>query len=174
MLTPVVVACVTALLGIGSFAFQKWAERRAEIRKDQKVAYTQYLKSYHDWTRTEEGSEEDRKAQEAYVRAYQDLFPLASDGFLRAATAFHNFVWAPPYPDFSEESACSDLNRLWTDLVLNMRKDANVTSGVKREEIERQMPWAGPVYQGSQNEDVWDAEQAIDTPKEIRHANGTE
>lgn len=149
LFTSVVVACVTALLGIGSFTFQKRAERKAEISKDQKVAYTQYLKSYHDWTRTKEDSEEDRKASEAYVRAYQDLFPLASDGFLRAATAFHNFLWVPPYPNFSEDPDCTVLNRLWTGLVLNMRKDAIVASRVKREEIERQMPWAGPVSQDS-------------------------
>jgi hypothetical protein len=160
LLTTVVVALVTALLGSASYLYQKWADRKFELRKQQRDAYGLYLKGYHDWTLTVEGSEEDQKAQDAYVRAYRDLCPLASDGFLKAAMAFHDFVWVQPYPDFSDEADRARFEKLWTDLVVKMRRDANVWSRVKREEIKRHMPWAGAFSQESQDgySDAADAE----------------
>jgi hypothetical protein len=88
---------------------------------------------HHDWTFTVEDSNEDLEARATNSRAYQDLFPLASDGFLRVATAFHVFVWVPPFPNFSDETDLANFHRLWADLVLNMRKDAHVRSLVKRD-----------------------------------------
>ncbi|HET7270626.1 MAG TPA: hypothetical protein VFI90_06015 [Rubrobacter sp.] len=176
LLAAIVVASVTALLGSASYLYQKWADRRFELRKQQRDAYGLYLKSYHDWTLTEVESNEDKKAQEAYVRAYRDLFPLASDGFLKAAMAFHDFVWVPPYPDFSDNDHRARFDKLWTDLVVRMRKDANVWSRVKRDEIKQHMPWAGAFYQGSQDEyaGASEAEQTPDTPEEVSHHDRTE
>jgi hypothetical protein len=165
-------------LGSASYLYQKWADRRFELRKQQRDAYGLYLKSYHDWTLTAEGSDEDQKAKDSYVRAYRDLFPLASDGFLKTAMAFHDFVWVPPYPDFSDERDSARFEKLWTDLVVKMRKDANVWSRINRKEIQRHMPWAGSFYQEPQDgyADASDAEKVPDTvpPEEVPHPDRTE
>jgi hypothetical protein len=113
LFSTVVAACVTALLGIASYVLQKRADRTFDLKKQQREAYALYLKSYHDWTFTVEDSKEDLEARATYSRAYQDLFPLASDGFLRAATAFHDFVWVPPFPNFSDETDRANFHKLW-------------------------------------------------------------
>jgi hypothetical protein len=90
--TTVLVAVVTALLGMVSYLYQKRTDRHVELRKQQQEAYELYIKSYHDWTLTETSSDEEKKANDKYWQAYYALFPLASDGFLRAAMSFHAYA----------------------------------------------------------------------------------
>jgi hypothetical protein len=98
------VAVVTAAFGMLSYRTQKETDRQVELRKQQRIAYEIFLESYYDWTLTEAGTDEDKKADDKYRRAYFKLFPLASDSFLRAAIAFHTYAREEPYPDFAKEA----------------------------------------------------------------------
>jgi type II secretory pathway pseudopilin PulG len=140
-LTAVVVAAVTALLGMLSYLNQKRTDRQIELRKQQRTAYELYMQSYYDWTFTTYGTAEDREARTKYEQAYFKLFPLASDRFLRAAMAFHDFAWnGDPDYDNNEEDR-EKFEELWTSLVQVLREDAHIESSLTRKEIEDHIPW---------------------------------
>ena len=116
ILGTILAAVVTAAVGIRSYRSQKDTDRQIELRKQQRAAYEAYMRSYYDWTYTEDGSDEDEKAKDEYRQAYFKLFPLASDGFLRAAMAFHTYVWEAPYPDFAKKADRENFEKLWGSL----------------------------------------------------------
>jgi type II secretory pathway pseudopilin PulG len=64
------VAIVTAAFGIFSYRAQKDTDRQVELRKQQRTAYENFLESYYDWTFTESGTDEDKKADDKYRQAY--------------------------------------------------------------------------------------------------------
>ena len=140
-------AVATALFGIFSYRNQKNIDRQVELRKEQKAAYELYMQSYHDWTFTEDGTAEDAEANDKYWRAYFKLFPIASDGFLRAAMAFHTYAKVEPYPDFKKDADRKKFKELWTNLVVEMRNDANVESRLTKREIEDHSPWYWSSYE---------------------------
>ena len=133
-------AIVTALLGMASYLYQKRTDHRVALGEQQQQAYGLYITSYYDWTITEENNEEASKALTTYRRAYYALFPIASDGFLKTATAFHayaiegSFVW-------DKEEDRVKFTALWTRLVLELRKDVNVKSELSDEWLAKHVPW---------------------------------
>jgi hypothetical protein len=137
---PILAAVVAALLGIVGYISQKRTDRKVELRKQQREAYECYMESYQNWAYAEEGTDEDEKARDAYRQAYFSLFPLASDGFLRAAMAFHAYAWEG-HPDFTKKEDQEDFDELWTDLIIAMRHDANVRSRLTKEDIQDHLPW---------------------------------
>lgn len=139
-ITTAAAAVVTAFLGMASYLYQKRTDHRAELGKRQQEAYGLYVTSYYDWTITEEGTDEDKKALANYKRAYYALFPLASDGFLKAATAFHAYAIEGNI-DWDKEADRNKFKALWTNLVLEMRKDVNVESHLPESWIEDHVPW---------------------------------
>jgi len=151
----ILVAVVTAAFGILSYRTQKETDRRVELRKQQRTAYENFLQSYYDWTFTKEGTDEDEKADNKYRQAYFKLFPLASDSFLRAAMAFHTYARDEPYPDFAKGADREKFEELWSNLILELRKDAEVESRVSKSEIEDHIPWywgaSASVQNGKQN-----------------------
>lgn len=150
----ILVAVVTAAFGILSYRTQKETDRQVDLRKQQRTAYENFLESYYDWTFTESGTDEDRKADDKYRHAYFKLFPLASDRFLRAAMDFHTYAREEPYPDFAKKADREKFEELWSNLILEMRKDAEVESRVSKSEIEAHIPW------------YWDASASIQNGKE--------
>jgi hypothetical protein len=149
-ITAVVVVVVTAVAGMGSYLYQKRTDHQVDLSKQQQDAYTLYVRSYHDYTFTETSSDEANKAYDSYLRAYYALFPLASDGFLRAAMAFHTFA-IEGNPDYNKEATRQKFKESWTKLVVEMRKDANVRSRISETEIVEHVPWSF-----SSNESVQD------------------
>jgi hypothetical protein len=137
----ILAAVVTAIFGIISYRNQKETDRQVELRKQQRAAYELYLQSYYDWTFTTEGTAAEEQADVKYRQAYFKLFPLASDSFLRAAMAFHTYAREEPYPDFAKEADREKFEELWTNLVLQMRKDAEVESQITEGEIADHIPW---------------------------------
>ena len=137
---PILAAVVTAVVGIVSYIYQKRTDRKVELRKQQREAYECYMESYQNWAYAEEGSDEEEKAGDAYRQAYFSLFPLASDGFLRAAMAFHAYAWEG-HPDFAKKEDQEDFDELWTDLIIAMCHDANVRSRLKKNDIQNHLPW---------------------------------
>jgi hypothetical protein len=151
----ILAAVVTAAVGIRSYRSQKATDRQVELRKQQRAAYEVYMQSYYDWTYTEDGTDEDEKAKDDYRQAYFKLFPIASDGFLRAAMAFHTYAWEAPYPDFAKEADRKKFEELWASLVVEMRNDANVESRqIKKSEIEAHIPWYWGSYESVQQPQV--------------------
>src|SRR5918994_5101510 len=114
-ITTLVAAVVTALFGMLSYLYQKQTDRQVDLSKQQREAYTLYLTSYYDWLIAEKGSDEEAKERANCWRAYQALFPLASDGFLRAAMRFHAYTMAGA-PDFTTEAGREKVNELWINL----------------------------------------------------------
>ena len=153
-ITAVVVAVVTALLGMASYLYQKRTDRQVELSKQQREAYQRYMQSYYDWTLTKEGTREDEEAKNKYRKAYFKLFPLASDSFLKAAFAFHTFSWEEPYPDFNKKEDRKEFDEKWTTLVLEMRKDAEIKSQITEKEIEQHIPWSWRPYENIQDANV--------------------
>jgi len=133
----VIAAVVTAIVGIFSYRNQKVADRQSELRKEQREAYADYIKSYFDWSVTEEGTAEDDKVRNNYMQAYFKLFTLASDSFLKAAMSFHSYVWSPPYPDFSNSEDRDRVNELWTNVIIEMRKDAHLMQQLTRGDLDK-------------------------------------
>jgi hypothetical protein len=122
----------TAIVGIFSYRNQKEADRQSELSKEQREAYADYIQSYFDWSFTEEGTAEDEKVRNNYRQAYFKLFTIASDSFLKAAMSFHRYVWSPPFPDFSNSEDRDRVNELWTDVLIEMRKDAHLMQQLTR------------------------------------------
>jgi len=133
-------AVITAVFGIISYLYQKRTDRKVELKKQQREAYECYMQSYQNWAYAKEGSDEDEKAQDTYRRAYFNLFPLASDRFLRAAMAFHAYAWEG-HPDYAKKEDQEDFDKLWTDLIIAMRHDANVRSRLTKGDIQDHLPW---------------------------------
>jgi len=140
LITTAAAAIVTALLGMASYLWQKRTDRQVDLSKRQQEAYGLYITSYYDWTITEEGSDADEKALANYKRAYYALFPLASDGFLQAATAFHAYA-IESNVDFDKEADRRQFRALWTRLVLKMRDDVDVKSHLSEQWIADHVPW---------------------------------
>jgi hypothetical protein len=150
LITTGVVAVLTAFLGMASYLYQKRTDHQVELSKQQREAYDLYMQSYHDWTLTTKGSDEEKKADDKYWRAYYALFPLASDGFLRAAMAYHSYMKEAPYPNFADKAAREKFKDLWTTLVIEMRNDANVKSHLSTNEIEEHIPYYFDSYESMQ------------------------
>jgi hypothetical protein len=153
-ITTAVAAIIAALLGMVSYLYQKRTDHRVKLSEQQSEAYELYLRSYHDWTLTTAGSDEEKKADDKYWQAYYALFPLASDDVLRAAMAYHSYMKETPYPDFADEEAREKFKSLWTTLVMKMRKDANVKSRLSSREIKKHIPWYFDSYESVQGENA--------------------
>jgi len=163
---PILAAVVTALFGIISYLNQKRTDRKVELRKQQREAYECYMQSYQNWAYTDAPSDEDVKATDVYRRAYFNLFPLASDRFLRAAMAFHAYAWEG-HPDYAKKESQEDFDKLWTDLIIAMRHDANVRSRLTKGDIQDHLPWFRSYFdhpESRQEENVNDTAATSSSP----------
>jgi hypothetical protein len=153
--TTVVAAVITALLGMASYLYQKQTDHQIDLSKRQQEAYKLYITGYYDWTLVLTGGDEVEmtKVHDNYWRAYYALFPLASDGFLRAAMAFNAYAMEST-PDFTKEAGRAQFKALWTDLILEMRNDANVESRISEKEIEGHVPWDFSSFESKQGSNV--------------------
>jgi hypothetical protein len=137
-----------------SYLYQKRTDHQVKLSEQQSEAYDLYLRSYHDWTLTTAGSDEEKEADDKYWQAYYALFPLASDDVLRAAMAYHSYMKETPYPDFADKATRETFKDLWTTLVMRMRKDANVKSHLSSSEMRRHIPWYFDSYESAQGENA--------------------
>jgi hypothetical protein len=87
-------------LGIVSYVNQKRPERKVELRNRRVKEYDRYLTAYRGYTSLydfgstpAQDSPEKIKAVNEYWLAYSNLFNIASDRVLLAASEFHKLAW---------------------------------------------------------------------------------
>jgi hypothetical protein len=67
--------------------------------------------------------------------------------------AFHAFA-IEGSPDFNKTEARQEFKEKWTQLVVEMRKDANVKSRISATEIVDHVPWSFSSYESEQDGNI--------------------
>jgi hypothetical protein len=152
-ITTVVVAVVTALLGMASYLYQKRTDMKVELRNRRVKEYDRYLTAYRGYTSLydlgpppADDSEDRVKAVNEYWLAYSSLFNIASDRVLLAVTEFHQLAWMESTDrDLADEETEKAFNEefkaLYTTMILKMRHDVSEKTELKRETVEERLPF---------------------------------
>jgi intergrase/recombinase len=141
-LGAVMLAAVTAIFGILSYRNQKETDRQIELRNRRMKDYDAYLAAYYHY-RMWEGVDKDKtdKAALEYQDAYRNLFQVASDRVLIAATDFNEFAWREN-TTLTGEDYRNRFKELYATLILEMRRDAFEKTKLPRDLVEERLPWA--------------------------------
>jgi hypothetical protein len=150
-------AFVTALLGIGSYWYQKITERKIELRNRRMQAYESYLTAYRkDILLYDQDpppandSEEVVEAEAAYWLAYSSLFQIASDPVIIAVADFHQCAWIED-PTASPESI-EQFKVLYADMIKKMRVDVSEKTELSEDQIKAHLPFNfGFYFQGNKS-----------------------
>ena len=152
-ITTVIVAVVTALLGMASYLYQKRTDMKVELRNRRVKEYDRYLTAYRGYTSLydfgpppAEDSPEKIKAVNEYWLAYSNLFNIASDRVLLAASAFHKLAWMDATDKDladkkTEEKFNEDFKELYTTMILKMRHDFSEKTELDSKEIAERLPF---------------------------------
>ena len=152
-ITTVVVAVVTALLGMASYLYQKRTDMNVELRNRRVKEYDRYLTAYRGYTSlydfgpTPADDSEDRvKAVNEYWLAYSNLFYVASDPVLLAVTEFHQLAWMDSTnwdlaDEEKEETFNQEFKALYTTMIMEMRNDVSEKTELKRAIVEERLPF---------------------------------
>jgi hypothetical protein len=152
-ITTVVVAVVTALLGMASYLYQKRTDMNVELRNRRVKDYDRYLTAYRAYTSLydfgpppAEDSEGRVKAVNEYWLAYSNLFYIASDPVLLAVTEFHQLAWMDSTAwnladKKKEEEFNQEFKTLYTTMILKMRHDVSEKTELKRDTVEERLPF---------------------------------
>jgi len=140
-LGTIIVAAVTAAFGIYSYRNQKETDRWVELRNRRMKDYDGYLATYYHYRRWD-GVDEVKtdKAALEYQDAYRNLFQVASDRVLMAATDFHDFAWRGNTSLTGDEYE-ERFRDLYATLILEMRRDAFEETRLPKDLVERRLPW---------------------------------
>jgi hypothetical protein len=139
-------AFVTAVLGIGSYWYQKRTDRNIELRTRRMQAYEKYLTAYrkdillYDQNPPPaDDSEEVVKAEAAYWLAYSSLFQIASDSVIIAVADFHQCAWIED-PTASPESI-EQFKVRYADMIKKMRVDVSEKTKLSEHKIKAHLPF---------------------------------
>jgi hypothetical protein len=137
-----VVAIVTAAFGLRNYRQQREIDRKVELRNRRAKEYERYLTAYAD-VRRWDGVDDDKHeaANLKYYRAYHNLFQVASDPVLKAATEFHNSVAWGGEPHEAGEEYGKRFKKLYGRMILAMRKDAFEATEIPEAVIVERLPW---------------------------------
>jgi hypothetical protein len=146
-ITTVGVAFVTAVLGIGSYVYQKRTDRKVELRSRRMKEYERYLTAYRGYTSLYDfdpppaENDEDRiNAINEYWLAYSNLFHVASDSVLLAVADFHKLGWMGD-TDLTGEAYDQEFKDLYATMIIEMRKDAFEKTELQKEKVEERLPF---------------------------------
>jgi hypothetical protein len=138
---PILVAALTARFGIYSYRNQKETDRWVELRNRRMKDYDSYLAAYYHYRMWDEvdKAKTDQAALD-YQDAYRNLFQVASDRALIAATDFNEFAWRgnTSLTGVEYEAKVRDL---YATLILEMRRDAFEETRLPKDLVERRLPW---------------------------------
>ena len=152
----ILVAVVTAIFGIFSYkqqkredsknyVEQKRIDREVDLRKQRIEDYERYITAYQKDTslydfdpRPTETSEAKLQARSEYWVAYSNLFQIASDPVLRAASDFHKFWWEY---DSTDEEQNEEIASLYAKMIMAMREDVSEKTNMTLEDIEGRVPF---------------------------------
>ena len=79
-------------------------------------------------------------AHEEYWVAYSDLFPLASDAVLLAATNFHKFAWTGD-TDLTGEAYDQEFKRVYATLIVEIREEVYEATQLRTDIVEDRLPF---------------------------------
>lgn len=146
-ITALLVAFVTAVLGLVSYLWQKRTERKVELRNRRMKEYERYLtafrkyESLYDFGRNPADDSKERiEAVNEYWMAYSNLFHIASDSVLLTVVAFHKFAWLSD-PDLAGEAYDRKFKDLYAPVIIEMRSDAFQRTKLQQNQIEENLPF---------------------------------
>jgi actin-related protein len=117
-----------AYLATRGYRGQKKADREAELEKQKAESYVRFLNAFGDANRLIQKQQYDREAhedaKEEYLRAFTEMFLLASPDVLEKANEFHRLVARPE----GEDGTPSETKRSYAEVLRRMRKDAFQTT----------------------------------------------
>jgi hypothetical protein len=151
--SAVFLALLTALLGIVSYVYQKRTERKVELRNRRVKEYDRYLTAYRGYTSLydfspppAEDSPEKIKVVNEYWLAYSNLFNIASDRVLLAASAFHKLAWMDVTEknladEETEKAFNEEFKDLYTTMIMKMRHDFSEKTELDEDTIAERLPF---------------------------------
>jgi hypothetical protein len=143
--SAVVVAVITALLGLRSYRRQKDVDRTEELRKERAKAYSEYLSAYAETERWRGISGKEKEFGEAllnYSQNYSALFNIAVDKVIRPTSSFHEFVFVERYGDWVWEKWLAEWKLRHAAMLVAMREDAFVQeTDIAANELAERLPW---------------------------------
>jgi hypothetical protein len=145
ILVAVVPIIATALFGLWSYGRQKHVDRKIELRNLRMKGYEQYLTAFranaalYDFSPFPADNDPARiKTVHKYWLAYSNLFQIASDSVLLAATDFHKFAWMQD-TELTSEDNDQEFKRLYATMVTEMRRDAFEKTELQQKIIEERL-----------------------------------
>ncbi len=143
--SAVVVAVITALLGLRSYRRQKAVDREEELRKERAKAYAAYLSTYAEterWRSIPKKQEEFGKALLTYSQNYSALFNVAVDSVIIPTSRFHEFVFVENNSDWTYDRWLAEWKLRYAAMLVAMREDAFVQkTNISAGELAGRLPW---------------------------------
>jgi hypothetical protein len=143
--SAVIVAVITALLGLRSYRRQKVVDREEELRKERAKAYSAYLSAYAETERWRGVGGKEKEFGEAllnYSQHYSALFNIAVDDVIRPTSSFHEFVFVERYGDWVWEEWLAEWKLRHAAMLVAMREDAFVQeTDIAADELAERLPW---------------------------------
>jgi hypothetical protein len=157
-----VITAVYQTFSILSARYERRQDREIESRNRRREAYERYLTAFQDYSalwdpltsdsggtdtpfayrkgNREEAETEIAQAANEYWRAYRGLFHVATDAVLSAVTEFHMFGWLQD-TDLTDEAFEEEFRVRFAAVLIEMRKDAFVTTQLPQSTIEQLLPY---------------------------------
>jgi hypothetical protein len=143
--SAVIVAVITALLGLRSYRRQKAVDREEELRKERAKAYSAYLSAHAEterWRGVDGKEKEFGEALLNYSQNYSALFNIAVDDVIRPTSSFHQFVFVESHGDWTWEDWLAEWKLRHAAMLVAMRKDAFVQeTDIAANELAGRLPW---------------------------------
>jgi hypothetical protein len=143
--SAVILAVITALLGLRSYRRQKAVDREEDLRKERAKAYAAYLSTYTETERWRGVSGKQKEFGEAllkYSKNYSALFNVAVDSVIRPTSKFHEFVFVESHGDWTWEKWLAEWKLRHAAMLVAMREDAFVQdTDIAADELAERLPW---------------------------------
>jgi len=148
-------AVVAAILARRSYVRQKEIDREEDLRKRRAEEYESYIKAFREviWhaehLHQHGGTDSDTKwflgeARAKYDEAYNYLIVIASDKAFLRATDLHDRLsqyYVGESIDTEKMRADREIRDLYTDLIIEMRRDCFEVTRLSKEEIDPRLNW---------------------------------
>jgi len=129
-----------------NYSFEKKTERETELRTRRMKEYERYLKAYrtyqalYDFGRSPaDDSKEIIAAVNEYWFSYSNLFHIASDRVLEAASDFHKYAWIED-PSVTDETV-ERFKELYAEMIVRMRTDVSESTNFSNEQLQDRLPF---------------------------------
>lgn len=167
-LGTILVAIFTAIFGIYSYQRQKRVDsqnyveqkkidRDIELRNQRMKEYERYITAYQKHTSLydvapppADNSKTVIESRTEYWVAYSNLFQIASDPVVTAASDFHKYWWGEYDPTNKENQKI--FGALYAKLIIAMRADVSERTKLSPAELEKRIPFDFTTGQSEESE----------------------